>query len=296
MRAAPARDRWPARTRAQATGPRRPSGMAGLLQRDMPGGVTYEEHRHRQRRGRHGRAPTASTSRAAKSAASQPLIPAASATPPYPADSLSPSARPRRRGPTRSIFITTVIDHARPWLTPSRTLAATIQPQLGARAISSGTGSATIQPAISRRRRPARWASAPALRLVSALAKPKAMMNDRTAALEVSPKSSRAMSGSVERSSPTIAPTKTLTATSSRNCARFSRSPSRIVVALTLGRPQVLEQIGVGIDDCASAAGLAARWVGGASAVVVEQSSEGHVRASRHRKRWKALTSYQGFY
>ena len=39
---------------------------------------------------------------------------------------------------------------------PSRTLAATIQPQLGATAISSGTGSASAQPAISSRRRPRR--------------------------------------------------------------------------------------------------------------------------------------------
>ena len=52
--------------------------------------------------------------------------------------------------------MTTVMDHARPWLMPSRTLAATIQPQLGATAISSGTGSATAQPAISSRRRPTR--------------------------------------------------------------------------------------------------------------------------------------------
>ena len=52
--------------------------------------------------------------------------------------------------------MTTVMDQARPWLMPSRALAATIQPQLGATAISSGTGSATAQPAISRRRRPAR--------------------------------------------------------------------------------------------------------------------------------------------
>ena len=50
--------------------------------------------------------------------------------------------------------MTTVIDQARPWLTPRRTLAATIQPQLGARAMRSGTGSAVAQPAISRRRRP----------------------------------------------------------------------------------------------------------------------------------------------
>src|SRR5512133_891383 len=123
--------------------------------------------------------------------------------------------------------MTTVMDHARPWLMPSRALAATIQPQFGATAISTGTGSATAQPAMSRRRRPARAASAPAARLVSALAIPKATMNDSTAALEASPNSSRPTSGSVERSRPTIAPTNALTATSSENCAAFSRSPSR---------------------------------------------------------------------
>ena len=48
------------------------------------------------------------------------------------------------------------MDQARPWLTPSRTLAATIQPQLGATAISSGTGSAIAQPAISSRAGPTR--------------------------------------------------------------------------------------------------------------------------------------------
>ena len=72
---------------------------------------------------------------------------------------------------------------------PSSTLAATIQPQLGATAISSGTGSAIAQPAISSRRRPTRSAPAPAPRLVSALASPKATMNDSTAALEARPKS-----------------------------------------------------------------------------------------------------------
>jgi hypothetical protein len=62
--------------------------------------------------------------------------------------------------------------------------------------------------------------------LVSALASPNATMNDSTAALELRPKSSRPISGSVERSKPIIAPTNALTATSSENCARFSRSPS----------------------------------------------------------------------
>ena len=50
--------------------------------------------------------------------------------------------------------MTTVIDQASPWLMPSRALAATIQAQLGATAISSGTGRATAQPRISSRRRP----------------------------------------------------------------------------------------------------------------------------------------------
>ena len=58
------------------------------------------------------------------------------------------------------------------------------------------------------------------------MATPNATMNDNTAALEPSAKSSRPTSGSVERSSPTIAPTNTLTATSSENWAAFSRSPS----------------------------------------------------------------------
>ena len=88
--------------------------------------------------------------------------------------------------------MTTVMDHASPWLMPSSTLAATIHAQLGATPISSGTGSAAAQPAISSRRRPARWARAPAPRFVNAFARPKATMNDRTAALEPRWKSSTA--------------------------------------------------------------------------------------------------------
>jgi hypothetical protein len=113
--------------------------------------------------------------------------------------------------------MTTVIDQASPWLTPSSALAATIQPQLGATAIISGTGSASAQPAISSRRRLARAAAAPAKRFVNALATPKATMKESTAALEPSPKSSCPTSGNVERSSPTIAPTNALTATSNEN-------------------------------------------------------------------------------
>src|SRR3954471_244850 len=131
------------------------------------------------------------------------------------------------------------MDQARPWLTPSRTLAATIHAQLGATAINSGTGSASAHPAMSSRRRPSRAAEAPATRFVSALARPNATMKERTAALEATPNSSRPMIGSVERSRPTIAPTKALIATSSENCARFSRNPSRTVGA------RVIDELGL---------------------------------------------------
>ena len=59
---------------------------------------------------------------------------------PYPAASLKPIASPRRAGPTRSIFMITVVDQVRPWLTPSSTFAAMTQPQVGAQISSSGTG------------------------------------------------------------------------------------------------------------------------------------------------------------
>src|SRR5688572_3876051 len=122
--------------------------------------------------------------------------------------------------------MTTVIDQARPWFTPSSALAATTQPQFGATAISSGTGSASTQPRMSSRRRPSRWAKAPAPRLVNAFARPNATMNESTAALDPSPKSCSPISGRVERSRPTIAPTNALIATNSENCARFWRRPS----------------------------------------------------------------------
>ena len=85
--------------------------------------------------------------------------------------------------------MTTVIDHARPWFTPSNALAATIQGQLGAMPISTGTGSATAQPRTSSRRLPTRSARPPAARFVNAFASPKATMNDRIAARDPSPKS-----------------------------------------------------------------------------------------------------------
>jgi hypothetical protein len=41
----------------------------------------------------------------------------------------------------------TVVDHARPWLIPSSTFAATIQPQVGAQISMAGIGIAVSQPA-----------------------------------------------------------------------------------------------------------------------------------------------------
>ena len=48
----------------------------------------------------------------------------------------------------------TVVDQVSPWLTPSRTLANTTQPQVGAHINSNGTGSPISQPAIRTGLRP----------------------------------------------------------------------------------------------------------------------------------------------
>jgi hypothetical protein len=85
-------------------------------------------------------------------------------------------ASPRRAGPTRSIFMMTVVDQVSPWLMPSSTLAATIQPQEGPQISRAGTGSATSQPATSTGLRPYRSARVPARKLVTALVAPKAAM------------------------------------------------------------------------------------------------------------------------
>ncbi len=75
----------------------------------------------------------------------------------------------------------TVIDQARPWLTPSSRLAATIQPQAGPQASINGTGSPATHPATSRLLRVCLAVSCPAARLVSALVTPNATMNEKTA-------------------------------------------------------------------------------------------------------------------
>src|SRR2546430_4132584 len=99
------------------------------------------------------------------------------ATAPYPAASFRPIARPRRAGPARSIFMITVVDQVRPWFTPSSTLAATTQPQLGAQISSGGVGSATSHPATRTRLRANRAGQAPAEELGTPLSSPHARMD-----------------------------------------------------------------------------------------------------------------------
>ena len=91
-----------------------------------------------------------------------PVASAVSATAPYPEASFSPMASPRRAGPARSIFMITVVDHVRPWFTPSRQFAAITQPHDGAQISRSGTGTPTTHPASRTGRLPNRSASAPA--------------------------------------------------------------------------------------------------------------------------------------
>src|SRR2546422_717327 len=88
-------------------------------------------------------------------------------------------------------------------------------------------------------------------------------MNESTAALDERPKSSRPTSGSVDRSSPTIAPTNAVIATSNANCEAFSRRPNstagREAAGASLTEPRIcvtqsamtarLEQLSVPNDD-----------------------------------------------
>ena len=75
----------------------------------------------------------------------------------------------------RSSFAVCVIDQVSPWFTPSSTVAATIQFQLGAEStIMNGIGSAASQPSSSTCLRPMRSDSRPATKLSTPLTKPKA--------------------------------------------------------------------------------------------------------------------------
>ena len=109
------------------------------------------------------------------------------------------------------------MDHVSPWLTPSRMLATTTQPQSGAAMSMNGTGSPMTQPATRTGFRPKRSASAPATRLVTALVSPKATRKASAAVAVDSPKISVARSGTIARSWPTMPPTSALMPTSSAN-------------------------------------------------------------------------------
>jgi hypothetical protein len=121
----------------------------------------------------------------------------------------------------------TVVDQVRPWFTPSRTLAAITQPQLGAKIRMNGTGSPTSHPATSTGLRPNRSESVPAKKFVTALTVPNARTNDSVAVNAVIPKVLPASSGRTVRSWPIMPPTSALTPTRSANWPRFSRSPRR---------------------------------------------------------------------
>src|SRR5438067_13535553 len=95
----------------------------------------------------------------------------------------------------------TVIDHARPWLIPRRTLAASSQDHEGAKMIRGATGRAAIQPATRIIRRPKRSASQPAARLLPALTRPKLIRKERIAVRLTTWKSCSASGASVERRS-----------------------------------------------------------------------------------------------
>src|SRR5829696_4716755 len=119
------------------------------------------------------------------------------------------------------------MDQARPWLTPSSTLAATIHPHEGASMIMNGTGTPISHPANSTFFLPYLSASTPETRLEHAFTTPKETMNEKIAVLRTSPNSSEPTSGTTVRSRPTIPPTKALTSTSMANCRQFSLRPRR---------------------------------------------------------------------
>src|SRR4030095_11693836 len=96
-------------------------------------------------------------------------------------------ASPCRFGPTRAIFMHTVVDHATPGLSPRNTLATTIHDQLGAQITRKGTGSPASHPANRMRLRPYRSLSRPAKKLVIALTIPKVAMKERIALLIANP-------------------------------------------------------------------------------------------------------------
>ena len=119
----------------------------------------------------------------------------------------------------------TVVDQVRPWLTPSSTLANTIQPQVGAHINSSGTGRPMSQPATRTGLRPKRSDSVPAKKLVAAFTAPNATMKVSAAVNAVSPNTRSASSGRTVRSWPIIPPTSALTADEQRELGEVLAQP-----------------------------------------------------------------------
>ena len=122
----------------------------------------------------------------------------------------------------------TVVDQVRPWLTPSRTLATMIHPHVGAHINSSGTGSADEPSGDEHRFAPVAVREGAGEEVGRGLHGAERDDEGERAENAASPKTCSASSGRTVRSWPIMPPTSALTPTSSRNWARFSRSPSRI--------------------------------------------------------------------
>ncbi len=116
---------------------------------------------------------------------------------------------PRCSGRVMSSFAVWVIDQVSPWLTPSRTVAATIQFQLGPHSSISGIGSAASQPNNSTRLRPMRSESRPATKFITPFTKPNATTKavSNTKELRASPNSLSARVGTTVRIMPMVKPT-----------------------------------------------------------------------------------------
>jgi hypothetical protein len=102
-----------------------------------------------------------------------------------------------------------VIDQQRPWLTPSSTVAATIQPQFGASQIMKGIGTAAIQPSRSTFLRPMRSDRRPATKFSTAFTTPKATTKAVRSRKEprATPNSLSASAGTTVRIMPMAKPT-----------------------------------------------------------------------------------------
>ena len=119
-----------------------------------------------------------------------------------------------------------VVDQASPWLMPSRRFAKTTQLHDGAHIRRRGTGSPTPQAIRRIGRVPMRPARSPATKFAPALARPKATRKLIVTVADTSPNSSLASKGRTDRSTPTTAPSRTTTQSSTPICDPFARRPS----------------------------------------------------------------------